>query len=197
MDKREFLGQLREGLSGLPPKDIEERLTFYSEMIEDGTEEGLSEAEAVAAVGSVQEIVAQVLADTPPARAVKAEPKRRLKTWEIVLLVLGSPIWLSLGIAVFAVILSLYISLWAVVIALWAVFGALVGCAVGGVASGVGFVYSGNTLPGIAMLGAALVCAGFAIFMFLGCKAATKGAFLLAKKMVLGVKKCFRKKEEV
>lgn len=197
MDKREFLGQLREGLSGLPPKDIEERLTFYSEMIEDGMEEGLSEAEAVAAVGSVQEIVAQVLADTPPVKAVKAESKRRLKTWEIVLLALGSPIWLSLGIAVFAVILSLYISLWAVVIALWAVFGALVGCAVGGVASGVGFVYSGNTLPGIAMLGAALVCAGFAIFMFLGCKAATKGAFLLAKKMVLGVKKCFRKKEEV
>lgn len=197
MDKREFLGQLREGLSGLPPKDIEERLTFYSEMIEDGMEEGLSEAEAVAAVGSVQEIVAQVLADTPPVKAVKAEPKRQIKAWEIVLLVLGSPIWLSLGIAVFAVILSLYISLWAVVIALWAVFGALVGCAVGGVASGVGFVYSGNTLPGIAMLGAALVCAGFAIFMFLGCKAATKGALLLAKKMVLGVKKCFRKKEEV
>lgn len=197
MDKREFLGQLREGLSGLPPKDIEERLTFYSEMIEDGMEEGLSEAEAVAAVGSVQEIVAQVLADTPPVKAVKAGSKRRLKAWEIVLLVLGSPIWLSLGIAVFAVILSLYISLWAVVIALWAVFGALVGCAVGGVASGVGFVYSGNTLPGIAMLGAALVCAGFAIFMFLGCKAATKGALLLAKKMVLGVKKCFRKKEEV
>ena len=52
MTKREFLAQLRKGLSGLPQDDIEERLTFYGEMIEDRKEEGLSEEEAVSAVGS-------------------------------------------------------------------------------------------------------------------------------------------------
>ena len=38
-------------------KDLEERLTFYSEMIDDRMEDGMSEAEAVAAIGEVEEKV--------------------------------------------------------------------------------------------------------------------------------------------
>ena len=52
MNKSEFLGALRKGLHGLPQDDIEERLAFYGEMIDDRTEEGLSEEEAVSAVGA-------------------------------------------------------------------------------------------------------------------------------------------------
>ena len=43
MNKQEFLAELRKGLSGLPQDDIEERLIFYDEMLEDRIEEGLSE----------------------------------------------------------------------------------------------------------------------------------------------------------
>ena len=35
MSKQEFLVQLRKGLSGFPQDDIEEHVTFYSEMIDD------------------------------------------------------------------------------------------------------------------------------------------------------------------
>lgn len=35
MSKEQFLGQLRKGLSGLPQDDREERLAFYSEMLDD------------------------------------------------------------------------------------------------------------------------------------------------------------------
>ena len=197
MSKQEFLAQLRKGLSGLPQDDIEERLTFYSEMIEDQMEEGLSEEEAVAAVGSVDEIFAQVVADIPFSKIAKEKfkPKRRLTAWEIVLLALGSPIWLSLGIAAFAVILSLYISLWAVVISLWAIFAALAGCALGGIVAAIVFACSGNLLTGIAMLGAGILLAGLSIFMFFGCKAATKGTVLLAKKMALSIKNCIIRKK--
>ena len=59
MTKHEFLAQLRKGLSGLPKDDIEDRLMFYSEMIDDRTEEGLSEEDAVLAVGTIDEIVQQ------------------------------------------------------------------------------------------------------------------------------------------
>ena len=112
MLKQEFLAQLRDALCGLPQCDIDERLTFYSEIIDDRMEDGLPEEEAVAAVGSVDEIFTQVVAEIPFSKIVKEriKPKRRLTAWEIVLLALGSPIWLSLGIAAFAVILSLYIS---------------------------------------------------------------------------------------
>ena len=93
MSKQEFLAQLRKGLSGLPQDDIEERLTFYGEMIEDRKEEGLSEEEAVSAVGNVDEIVEQVVAEVPLVKIAKEriKSKRRLSAGEIVLLALGSP----------------------------------------------------------------------------------------------------------
>lgn len=198
MNKQEFLARLREGLSGLPREDIEERLTFYSEMIEDRMEEGLSEEEAVFEIGTVEELVSQTVADTPLAKIAKEriKPKRRLKAWEIILIVLGSPIWLSLLIAVFAVIFTLYVVLWAVIICLWAAFASVLACAFGAVVGGTVLVCNGNTSTGIALIAAGLVCAGLSIFVFYGCKAATRGVLILTKKIALWTKNCFRKKEE-
>ena len=198
MSKQEFLVQLRKGLSGLPREDIEERLTFYSEMIDDRMEEGFLEEEAVSAVGTVDEIVIQVVAETPLAKIAKErmKSKRRLGAGEIALLALGSPIWLSLGIVVLSVILSLYAALWSMVISLWTVFGSLIGCAFGGVVTGTVIACSGNVLSGIAMLAAGIICAGLSIFMFYGCKAATKGILILTKKFAVWIKNCFMKKEE-
>ena len=190
MLKQEFLVQLRKGLSCLPKQDMEERLTFYSEMIDDRMEEGLSEEDAVMAVGSIADIIAQFTDDTP-----KKNKKRRLSAGEIVLLVLGSPIWVSLLIAAFAVVLSLYISLWAIIVSLWAAFGSFVTCAFGGVISGIVFIAGGNVQSGIAMIGAGAACAGLGIFLFFGCKAATKHTVSLAKKCILGACNRFRRKE--
>ncbi len=191
MNKQEFLANLQSGLSSLPQAEIEERLTFYSEMIDDRMEEGLSEEEAVAAVGSAEEIISQTIPSPQ-----KAKPQRKFKAWEIVLLVLGSPIWLSLTIAAFAVVFSLYVSLWAVIICLWTAFGSLIGCAFGGVAAGIVFVCNGNLLQGIAMIGAGIICAGLSVFMFYGCNAAAKGIVVLTKKFTVWIKQRFIKKEE-
>ena len=87
MTKLQFLFALRDRLTDLPKSDLEERLHFYSEMIEDRMEEGLSEEEAVTAVGSVDEIAGQIASEIPSPKKVSA--KRHWKTWEIVLLALG------------------------------------------------------------------------------------------------------------
>ena len=199
MNKQEFLMRRREGLSGLPKNDIEERLIFYSEMIDDRKEEGLSEEEAVREIGNIDEIISQIIADTPFARLVKekVKPSRQLRTWEIVLLVIGSPIWLSLGIAVFSVIISVYITLWSVIISLWATEAALWCSVIGSIFSFVFLIFNGNVTSGIVMISAGMVCAGISIFLFYGCKAATKGILLLTKKSVLATKNCFVKKERI
>ncbi len=197
MTKLKFLLSLHDRLSGLPQYELEERLNFYSEMIEDRMEEGLPEEEAVSAIGSVDDIAEQIIADIPLVKIAKEKikPKRRLSAWEIVLLALGSPIWLSLLIAAFAVVLSLYVSLWSVIISLWAVFASVIGCALCGIAVGIGFAVGGDPIAGGAMIGAGLVCAGLSIFIFFGCKAATKGILLLTKKLALAIKNLFIKKE--
>ncbi len=198
MNKQEFLDGLRKGLTGLPQDDIEERLAFYSEMIDDRTEEGLSEEEAAAEVGSVDEIIRQTVADTPLSRVVKEriKPKRRLRAWEIVLLILGSPIWLSMGLAVTATIFAIYAVLWAVIAALWAVFCAFAVCAVASVPGCIIIALRSGGAAGLAVLSAGIVCAGLSIFMFFGCREATKGVIVLTKKLTIMIKNCFIRKGE-
>lgn len=197
MTKYDFLELLEEELSGLPEKELAERLTFYGEMIDDRMEEGLSEEEAVAAIGNVEDIVSQVLEDTPITKLVKEKikPKRKRKVWETVLLILGFPIWFSLLVAAFAVVFALYVSLWSVIISLWACDVAFAGCSVGGVISGAALMGTGNVPAGLAMIGCGVVCAGLFVFFLYGCKAATRGVVLLTKKIVLALKRCFLKME--
>ena len=198
MNKQEFLTQLRKGLCGLPQDDIEERLTFYSEMIDDRMEEGFLEEDAICALGNVDEIISHIISDISFTKLLKEKinPKRAFRVWEIALLILGSPIWLSLLIAAFAVIISFYVVIWSVIVSLWAVFSSLIGCAFSGIVAGIGFTCRGHVLSGIAMVGAGIICAGISIFMFYGCKAVTKGILILTKKIAVWIKNCFIKKEE-
>ena len=197
MRKQEFLLALEKRLSGLPKQELEERLAFYGEIIDDRLEEGLTEEEVISDIGSVDEVAAQIIADIPLSKLAREriKPKRCLRAWEIILLALGSPIWLSLAIAAFVVILSLYVVLWSLIVSVWAVFASLTACAIGSVIAGVFFTAGNNVLVGIAIVSAGTVCAGLAIFAFFGCKAATKGIIYLTKRIALGIKKRFIKKE--
>lgn len=198
MTKLQFLLSLHNKLSGLPQNEIEERLNFYSEMIEDRIEDGLSEEEAVSEIGTVDEIAEQIVSDIPLTKIAKEKikPKRRIKAWEIILLILGAPLWLSILIAIFAVVFSLYLSLWAVIVSLWASFVAVIGSALGGIMSGIVLGIYKNALTGVALISAGLVCIGLSILFFYGCKVATKGILLLTKKIILAFKKSFIKKGE-
>ena len=198
MTKQEFLDQLRAGLAGMPPKDVEERIEFYGEMIDDRMEEGLSEEDAVLAVGSVERIVDQILAETPLAKLAKEKikPTRALRAWEIVLLALGSPLWIVLLAAAFVIVLALYAVLWSLIASLWAVFGALAGGGIGFVVGGGILALTGRPAAGLALVGGGLILSGLAILLFLGCVLATRGTAILSKKIVLGIKKCFVRREK-
>lgn len=195
MNKQEFFARLEDRLSDLPQDEVQERFGFLNEMIEDRKEEGLSEEEAVAAVGSVEEVADGITADIPLVKIVgqKIKPKRQMKVWEIVLLVLGSPVWLSLLIAAASVAVSLYLSWWAVVISLWAVFASLIACAVGGVAAGTVLAVQ-NGLVGVALIGAGMVLLGLSVFCFFGCNALTSSTVRLTGKAFRP--KCYTVKEE-
>jgi uncharacterized membrane protein len=154
MTKNEFLQSLRVRLSELPREDVEERLGFYSEMIDDRIEEGLAEEVAVAELGNVETVARQIISEIPIVSIIKDKmrPKRRLHAWEIVLLSLGSPIWLSLLIAAFAVVISLYAVFWSLIISLWAVWVSWIACSVAGIFAGIVFGLTTNALSGIFMI---------------------------------------------
>ena len=199
MGKQEFLASLEARLFGLPQDEIGERLAFYSEMIDDRMEEGLSEEDAVSGIGTVDEIVSQIIAEVPFTRIMreKVKPKRARKAWEIVLLVLGSPLWIPLCFAALAVILAAYVVVWSLIVSLWAIEVSFAACSLAGIFSAVIFLIRGDAAVGIAMLGAGAFFAGLSIFLFFGCKQATGSILRLTKKIALGVKSLFIGKEDV
>lgn len=176
MSKEEFLLAIEVRISALPSTDTRRFLDYYGEMIDDYMEDGLSEEEAVFKMGTVDEIVSQILMDTPIQTLVKAEakPARARKVWEIILLILGSPIWLSLLLAAFVVLLALYIAVWALVISLYAVALSLAVALPAGIFCAVCMILAGEWVQVLLFIGAGLFCAGLAIPVGIGCNIAAK-----------------------
>lgn len=197
MNKVEFLTELRKGLLGLPENDIEDRVAFYSEMIDDCIEEGLSEEDAVMKIGSVQDVVRQTLSETPLTKIVKekVKPKRNIKAWEIILIILGAPLWIPLLITVFALMLAIYIIVWSLIVALWSVEVSLVACFVAGLISSPVFFFRGFEITALFMIGFSLISMGLSLLFFCGCKEATQALLFLTKKTAVGIKTLFVGKE--
>ncbi len=93
MTKQEFLSELERALGKLPHAEVEQALAFYDEAISDRMEDGLSEAEAVADLGPIDEIAAQIAAETPPIPRAIARANTGSRTLNIVLIAVFSPIW--------------------------------------------------------------------------------------------------------
>lgn len=196
MTKLEFLEGLKNRLNCFNENEIENWLNYYSEIIDDMVEDGMGEEEAVNSLGDMDSIIDEILKQTSISKLAKAKLKRKsLSRLEITLLVVGFPLWFSLLVVAVAVVFSLYVSLWAIIISLWACFGAVIAGGVGALASGIVIICVSDTLQGIALTGAALALTGLGIYLFYGCKWASCGIIWLTKKLVLGIKKCFIKKE--
>ena len=190
MNKEEFLRKLRESLSCINEKDREASVEYYSEMIDDRMEEGVPEDEAVAAVGTIDEISAKIISTTPliELAAERIKPKRKLEAWEIILIILGAPLWIPLIIAAFAVLLSVFIVMWSVAISLYAadlafaVFGA------------VRIVFGFVSLRGLALpaslinMAFGIIGIGISILLFFGTNQVSKGIGFLCSKIIMCIK---------
>ena len=185
MTKEKFLNELKRRLKGLPREDIDSRIDFYSEMIDDRIESGLTEEEAVADIGSVDEVVAQIAKDTPFMHLVKekVKPKRKISAVEIVLLIVCFPLWFPLAVTAGVLILVAYLLMWVGVIVTYAIEAALIATVIYGVIA----IFVTGFNP--AYLGATMVALGLAMIMLFACIAATKGSFRLTKRVLLSIKK--------
>ena len=193
MTKLEFLGTLAQRLNGLPQGDIEKSLDYYREMIDDRMEDGMTEEEAVEALGPIDEIARQIWMDTSLPKLIKSRAKREgdLRVWEILLLVLGAPMWIPLLFAGVVVFLSLYIVLWSLVLVCYAVDFSFAVSALAGVAAIVGTLVTGQILQAVLYLGAVLFCGGCAILLFFGCNQVALAIARASKGLMLWLKARF------
>ena len=197
MTKTQFILELSNKLSGLPRDDINESIEFYIEMIDERMDEGMSEADAVAAIGSIDAISEQIFSEIPMVKLVKEKikPKHKLRAWEIILLALGSPIWLSLAAAALVIIISVYVCLWAVEICIYAANITLFAGSVAGLVLSVVYFIQGNAGAALFVLGAGILVTGLGLLMLGVCRKSTKLMIVIAKKIFIGIKKMLVRKE--
>ena len=198
MNKLDFLFELEKRLQALPDQERKQALEYYFEIIDDRMDCGMTEEVAVAVCGNIDEIAEQIIIDTPLTKLVKQKNKtrRRMQAWEIVLIILGFPIWFSLGVAAFCVLLAVSICLWAVVMCVFVCSIACGACAFALSVAAIVSVVTGNFLPALFLLGCGMICAGLTILFFLLGKIAGKGVVGLHKLTFRGIKRCFIRKEE-
>ena len=189
MNKKEFLTELRSKLQGLPKDDLDNRISFYDEMIEDRKDEGKSEEDAVAEIGSVDDVVKQIAQETPLVKLVKerTKPKRALRAWEIVLIILGFPLWFPLLLTAFILMLVGYLLVWILVIVSYVLEGSLMAGAGGGLVIFLAYLFNGDV--NLISLGFAMASLGAAILLIFGCIGATKVSIKLSDCSVLSIDK--------
>ena len=64
MNKIEFINEIKCRLSNYPEEEIDKAMSFYVESIEDRVEDGMSEEEAVASLGNINDIVDKGIVST-------------------------------------------------------------------------------------------------------------------------------------
>lgn len=150
MTRDEFLDRLGELLACLPADQVEETRQFYAEAIADRMEDGMSEQEAVAAIGAPGAVAEAVLDDLPAVPRAIAKTRRRSTVLLWVLTVVGSPVWVPLLLAFVAVALIVYVCIWVLALCVWIV-------AAGGLAIGhIPYVLA-SVGVGLGLIGAALL----------------------------------------
>ena len=189
MKKKEFLKELENNLRGLPQRDIDERIEFYSEMIDDRIEDGKSEEEAVREIGSIDDVVRDIAKDTSLVKLVsnRVKPKNKISGLGVILIILGFPLWFPLLMVFFSLVLVLFVVLWALVIVTYAVEASLFGSSIA--MAIMAFAQRSDGVPYQAALGLALCALGGAILFFFVCILATKVSFKLNKGVLLGIKR--------
>lgn len=196
MNKAEFLMALRERLSGLPEEDFNKSIDYYTEMIDDRVEDGMSEEDAVACLGSMDEIITQILSEVSLPKLVKekVKPKRALAVWEIILIIISAPIWFPILFSAVTTILSAYLSIWMMVLSLYLLDLSIAISGIVFIGLAISELFKGAFAVFGALLGFGLVALGVSILLFFAFNLITKGIIYISKKVLLGIKSLFIRK---
>lgn len=200
MTKNEFISLLSKNLRRFPKAEINKSIDFYSELIDDKIEDGMSEQEAVKSLGEPSEIARKIIESSPFSalyttakidvdstlnERLNGSRKSKMPTWLIVFLSITAIVWAPIAFAV--------------IITIWAVGLAFVVSAVAVILSGFAvliftplmFVNLGG-VGGTMAIGISLVCVGLGILFFIGVKYLFKGIYYSTKYIFRSLVRAFK-----
>lgn len=193
MNRNEYLNAISAKLKGLSEEDLKKALAFYKEALDDRIEEGMTEEEAIADIGTPEDIAAQIAAEIPLSKLIKAKAKtsRSPKVWEIVLLVIFFPIWAPILLSLFILVFSVYISLWFAVLAFVISAVAIILTGAAGLLASVILIPHVTVFNVIAFLGVSFLLLGIGCFLLIPTAFAFLGMVKLGGVLIRAIKRMF------
>ncbi len=107
MSKKEFLNKLKRELNNLPSSERDKTLAYYDELIEDRKEAGATEEAAVDAMGDIQYIASDIIADAKE-RGVQLKKHGRTAGWAILTILLIAVCIAALALCAWAVMTKVF-----------------------------------------------------------------------------------------
>lgn len=196
MNKQEYLAQLRAALACLPEGEIEESVAFYTEMIDDRVADGLTEEEATAQLDDPKAAARAIIADLPvvPRTVVRTKQRNRALYWTLV--ILGSPLWLTLLLAAGMLVLAGLLTIWCLILGLWLLAAGLLAGGPLGIGVCLWALVVGQPAHGVFELGSGLLCFGLGLFCLHGAVAASKTLMQVSRQWIAKAKAPFVKVKE-
>lgn len=196
MNKQEYLARLRAALACLPEGEIEESVAFYTEMIDDRVADGLIEEEATAQLDDPKAAARAIIADLPvvPRTVVRTKQRNRALYWTLV--ILGSPLWLTLLLAAGMLVLAGLLTIWCLILGLWLLAAGLLAGGPLGIGVCLWALAVGQPAYGVFELGSGLLCFGLGLFCLHGAVAASKTLMQVSRQWIAKAKAPFVKVKE-
>lgn len=191
MTKSTFIDTLRGLLESLNEDECNKFISYYEEIIEDYKESGLTEEEVIKKIGSPQSIAKNILSEEDSINI--NIPSFNSKILNIILLILGFPLWGSLLLTVVLLILSAYIIIWCIPFTTGVSSIALLTAALFSIV-GSPFMMADVLTVGIVQLGLGIASVGISILLGFITIYLSKKFIVITKQLTFKVFKSFNKK---
>lgn len=191
MSKAEFLNKLAFCLQKMNASERNKFLTYYDEMISDYVENGIAEEDAVIKIGDPKIIAEELLADHG---SVKLNLPSTGSRWlNIILTIIGFPLWGSVLLAAILMVFSVYLIIWCVPIATGAGFVGFFTTSIIGIV-GCPFVMIKSFPVGIIQLGTGIASVGISLLLGFATISLSKKIIIVTKNLNIKLVKLFNKK---
>ncbi len=201
MNKIDFLSILKEKLGHLPYHEVERLITFYSEVIDDKMEDGMDEVEAIASIGSIEDILRTIEHDDIPnsnntnnfdysnddynetTNNETTTSSKSNRILLIILLIVTFPLWIGLLLGVLGTLFGITVALYAIVFSMLVTFFAFLFAAIIMIGFGVYYIPSQIEVS-ILLFGGSFMTIGLSLLTYPYLMMATKYMWKLPAKLL-------------
>lgn len=197
MTRELFLEQLQIALTDAKIEHVDSLVEYYNEMICDRIEDGMEEQDAIAALGSIDEIIKEMILEKPIGTLVKdtvtkshhtAKESGKNTLW-MVFIILGSPLWIPLLLTLLIILGVIYMIPWIMIMTFFIILASFGISALAGIISFVNCLISMDIGTALVSLGVALILGSLSVFLVKPVLWLTKQTLQLGASVIRSIKK--------